>query len=171
MNVLDTDKAETPDILQCKIFVAYKQLSFESFGLDDALNHCRIAVTSSYFLLAGNPDYVAIPSIPFFDEMSSESSQRECVIISISNDTLLEDTESFNVMLSSSDSAVHISQGASTVYILDDDQVRLGLKEGTVTVSEDSQFIPVCVELVGRTQEVIEVVVETQPGSAQGEIA
>lgn len=120
--------------------------------------------------LLGNPDYIAVPSISFFEGISTAASRRQCVTIEISNDTLLEDTESFVVELASSDSAVHISQGASTVYIIDDDQVRVGLKERAVAVSEDSQYVPVCVELLGRTQEGIEVVLETQPNSAQGNI-
>ena len=115
----------------------------------------------------GNPDYTPVQAI-LFEGLSSLSSRRECVDISITNDTLLEDTESFDVSLTSSDSTVNISRGVSRVYIIDDDQVRVGLKERAVTVSEDSQFIPVCVELVGRTQEAIEVLLESQSNSAQG---
>ena len=118
--------------------------------------------------LLGNPDYIPVPSFAFFEGVSTASSRRECVRIEITNDTLLEDTESFNVELASSDSAVRITQGVSTVYIIDDDQVRVGLKERRTTVAEDSQYVPVCVDLVGRTQEAIEVVLETRPNTARG---
>lgn len=116
----------------------------------------------------GDPDYIPIPSIAFFEGVSIASSRRECVRIEISNDTLLEDTESFDVELASSDSTVHITQGVSRVYIIDDDQVRVGLTERRVTVAEDSQYVPICVDLVGRTQESIEVVLETRPRTAHG---
>jgi hypothetical protein len=116
----------------------------------------------------GDADYIPVPSIQLFEGVSAAPSRRQCVRIQISNDTLLEDTESFDVELSSTDGAVHITQGRSRVYIIDDDQVRIGLMERSVTVSEDVQHLPVCVQLVGRTQESIEVELETAPNTAQG---
>lgn len=89
--------------------------------------------------------------------------------ISISNDTILEDTEYFDVGVSSLDSSVHITQGTSRVYIIDDDGVRVGLHERAITVSEgEGQIIPICVEIVGRFQESIEVMLESQSASALG---
>lgn len=118
---------------------------------------------------AGDLDYITIPSIPLFEGVSTESSQRECVNISISNDTILEDTEYFDVVLNSSDSSVRVIQGESRVYIIDDDGVRVGLTERALTVSEgDGQSSRVCVELVGRIQGDIQVILETQANSAQG---
>lgn len=101
--------------------------------------------------------------------VSTESSQRECVTIAISNDTILEDTEYFDVLLASPDSTVRVVQGESRVYIIDDDGVRVGLTERALALSEgDGQSLSVCVELVGRIQDSIEVVLETQANSAQG---
>lgn len=122
--------------------------------------------------MIGDPDYVAVSNIPLFTELSEASSRRECVNISISNDTILEDTESFEVSLASSPSSpVRITQGVSIVYIIDDDGVRIGLKERTIVVPEGGpQHIPICVEMVGRFQQSIEVVLESQPGTAHGEI-
>ena len=116
----------------------------------------------------GNPDYIAVPSITLFEGLSSERQRRECVDISISNDTLLEDTESFDVLLTSSDGAVQLSQALSRVYIIDDDQVRVGFRQRTAVVSEGDLFFPACVELVGRTQQSIEVLVESRANSADG---
>lgn len=103
--------------------------------------------------------------------MSNASSRRECVSITIINDTILEDTEYFDVVLNSSDSVVHLTQESSRVYIIDDDGVRVGLKTRTLSVPEEEGTVPICVELVGRFQQRIEVQLESQPSTAQGKIA
>ena len=106
-----------------------------------------------------------------FQELSTESFRRECVNISIFNDSTLEDTESFEVFLNSSDNIVHFTREVSSVYIIDDDGVRLGLRERTIAVSEGmGQIIPVCVDLIGRIQRNIDVVLETRPLTADGEV-
>ena len=94
---------------------------------------------------------------------------RECINISVSNDSVLEDTEHFDVVLSSPDSAVHVMQGTSRVYIIDDDGVRVGLRERSLVVPEgEGEAVPICVEVVGRFQESIEVELESRSTSAQG---
>lgn len=112
-----------------------------------------------------------MPSVPLFEDPSTDFFRRECVSISIPNDTILEDTEKFQVALNSSDETVRIVQGASTVYIIDDDNVRVSLEKRVVTVSERDGLVrsAVCVSLVGRTQQNIEVTLETQPTTAESE--
>ena len=111
-----------------------------------------------------------VPSIALFVNVSSAASREECVSITITNDTILEDTESFDVVLSSSDSFLRFTQQTSRVYIIDDDGVRVGLQERTVEVMEgEGQAIPLCVDVVGRFQQNVEVTLESQPDSAQGE--
>ena len=114
---------------------------------------------------ADGEDYVAIDEVIAF---VPEANHTHCISVHVPMDMIVEGTESFSLLLSSSDSAVRISPGVSTVSILDDDQVRVGLTEGAVTVAEDGQYVPVCVEMMGRTQEGIEVVLETQSDTAQG---
>ena len=115
-------------------------------------------------------DYVAVPPIPLFANARAAASHRECVSIAIANDSILEDTESFDVMLSSGDSIVRFTQQTSRVYIIDDDGVRVGLRERTMEVSEEGEAVPLCVELVGRFEGNIEVTLESQPDSAEGEL-
>ncbi len=117
------------------------------------------------------PDYIPPPDTLLFQNQTNQSSQRECVSISISNDTTLEDTESFEVSLSSPPlGVVHITRGDTTVYIIDDDGVRIGLRERELSVVErEGNSIPTCIELVGEIQRNIEVMVETQSLTANGE--
>lgn len=118
----------------------------------------------------GERDFDPISSIPFFEGPSALSSRRECANISISNDSILEDTEHFDVALSSEDPAVRVTQGSSRVYILDDDGVRVGLRERDIVVPEgEGQTIPLCLEIAGRFQSSINVTLESQSDSAQGE--
>ena len=95
-------------------------------------SHRRLA----YLPPTGDPDYVPIPNILLFESLSDQSVHRECINISVSNDSVLEDTEHFDVVLSSPDSAVHVMQGTSRVYIIDDDGVRVGLRERSLVVPE-----------------------------------
>ena len=135
-----------------------------------AMMECSLYKLSHTLFSLGAPDYHPVPSMEFFGELSTASFRKECVTISIANDTVLEDTESFDVVLSSSDSVVNITRRVSRVHIIDDDGVRVGLKERTLTVSEgEGATIPICVELVGRIQHNIEAVVTTSPLSAHGE--
>lgn len=119
--------------------------------------------------LIADPDYVSILSIPLFEGLSGEATRRECVNISVSNDTILEDTEHFDVVVSSGDTEVHITRATSRVYIIDDDGVRVGLNERTIVVpEEEGQAVPICVEIVGRFQQNIEVTLESESISASG---
>lgn len=112
---------------------------------------------------------MAVPSIPLFVNVSNAASRMECVSIAIANDSILENTESFEVALSSADRVVRFTQQTSTVYIIDDDGVRVGLGDRAITVpEEEGHAIPICVEVVGQFQRNIEVTLETQSGSAQG---
>ena len=91
--------------------------------------------------------------------------------ISIYDDTILEDTETFQIVLTSSDAAVRVVQSSCIVYILDDDSVRISLKERRITVSESEGLVSsdACVLLDGRIQHDIVVTLETQPISAKSE--
>jgi len=114
---------------------------------------------------ANSQDFSAVSEEMVFTPGAARS---QCLSVHVPADMTVEATESFSLRLSSQDSAVLISQGVSRVFIIDDDQVRVGFKERTVTVSEGSHVIPVCVDFVGRTQGDIEVVLESQQSSAQG---
>ena len=85
-------------------------------------------------------------------------------------DEILEDTESFEVSLNSLDSGARVTEmGVASVYILDDDGVRMGLQEREYETNEDQGTVPICVELIGRIEKSIAVTLSTRPVTASGE--
>ena len=65
---------------------------------------------------AGVTDY-----IPLQMTLTASSAGPQTVMIQLVNDSILEDPESFNVTLFSTDSRVSIQQNVTTVFISDDD--------------------------------------------------
>ncbi len=89
--------------------------------------------------------------------------------ISLDDDDILENTESFQVFLSSEDSGVRTTVASvADVYILDNDGVRMGIQERDYVVMETQSVQPICVELIGRIQKNINVALSTSPGTARG---
>lgn len=109
-------------------------------------------------------DYTPVTNVSLFADLGIA---RDCVDIVILNDSVLEDTESFEVALSSPDETVHFTRPTANVYILDDDGVRMGLMERDYTGYEGEE-IEICVELVGMFSQRIQADVQTLPGSARG---
>ena len=126
-----------------------------------------------YFILVslstGGQDYDPILHLPLFTT-SNNNGSFQCTNISIFNDSILEDTEEFQVLLTSSDPAVRIVRNVSTVYIIDDDGVRISLTMREVTVLESNELPDVCVELEGLIQRSISVALKTEPGSAESKL-
>ncbi len=110
-------------------------------------------------------DYIPVTNVTFFDELGIN---RDCVDIVILDDSVLEDSESFEVTLSSPDETVHFTRPTANVYVLDDDGVRMGLEEREYTGYEGGDEIEICVELVGMFSQSIPVAIQTQSGSARG---
>ena len=119
----------------------------------------------------GDVDYVHIQNLTLFEAPTTKLFRRECINISIYNDSILEDTETFQIVLTSSDAAVRVVQSSSIVYILDDDSVRVSLPRRRINVSESDGLVSsaACVLLDGLIQQDIEVTLETQPRSAESE--
>ena len=114
--------------------------------------------------LAAGVDYTPVTNVSLFTDLAT---QRDCVDIVILNDSVLEDTESFEVALSTPDEIVHFTRPTANVYVLDDDGVRMGLMEREYTGYEGEE-IEICVELVGMFSQDIHVDIQTLPGSASG---
>ena len=87
--------------------------------------------------------------------------------IAILDDSVLEDTESFEVTMTSPDDLVRFSRPTANVYVLDDDGVRMGLTEREYSAFEGEE-IEICVELVGMISSNISADVHTRPDSARG---
>ena len=125
---------------------------------------CVILTVFFFIHLTADVDYTPVTNVSLFADLGIA---RNCVDIVILNDLVLEDTESFEVALSSPDETVHFTRPTANVYILDDDGVRMGLMERDYTGYEGEE-IEICVELVGMFSQSIQADVQTLPGSARG---
>ena len=82
--------------------------------------------------------------------------------VEIHDDDLLEDLESFNVLLTSTDPAVRYSTNQSArVYIADNDRVTLGLRQSVYTVVEGTGAVEVCADLMGGLGKVVTIMLES----------
>ena len=105
-----------------------------------------------------------VTNVPIFSNLET---QRDCVDITILDDSVLEDTEFFKVALTSPDELVHFTGPTANVYVLDDDGVRMGLTERDYAGYEGDE-VEICVELVGMISHDIRANISTQPNSAHG---
>lgn len=87
-----------------------------------------------------NSDFIPILMQLVFDETVTE----HCVKIPIIDDFTLEDTESFDVTLSSPDADVTFPFPTASVTILDNDMVGVGLEETEYDVSEGDGTVEIC---------------------------
>lgn len=112
-------------------------------------------------------DYTPVSNVTLFAGLSADETQVECVDISILHDSVLENTEVIEVTLSSADEEVRFTQPTTSVYVLDDDGVRMGLERRDYAGYEGEE-IEICVQLVGMISQNIGLDLLTVPGSAQG---
>jgi hypothetical protein len=78
----------------------------------------------------------------------------------------LEDTESFNVTLSTSDDDVTITTPMAAVTILDNDAVSIGLEQTEYLVSENDGTVEICVLTSRLVQRELVATVTTQDRTA-----
>ena len=115
-------------------------------------------------------DFVPVSGHALFVGPSDQVFRRQCVNVSVVDDEVLENTEQFQVQLSSPNSFVRLVRPRSVVYLLDNDGVRISLEQREVELSEAQETggIDICVSLVGLTQRDIPVTLTTQQGTASG---
>ena len=77
-------------------------------------------------------DFVLLDDSTLLAFESGVTNDTQCVDIFIVNDTILESSEFFNIVLSSSDANVVIENGVTTILIIDDD----GMPRYPVIVNE-----------------------------------
>lgn len=76
------------------------------------------------------------------------SGEEACLAVTILKDNIVESDEEFSVILTTSNSAVDISQSSATVTILDDDMVTVGWSAETYSFDEDGPLITsICAEI------------------------
>ena len=93
-----------------------------------------------------------------------------CLDIPIVRDTILENTETFHATIITADDSVRLTIPETTVFILDDDTVTVGIQELEYLVVEGEGSVQVCVHLEeGSFEREISVQLQTSPGTALGE--
>ena len=97
---------------------------------------------------------------------SESDGDRLCVNVTIIDDLLLENDETFNLLLTSTDSAVSVELNMTSVTILDDDSVILALQPMEFTIAESSQQVQITVVLRGRLEREVSLMLESKDGTA-----
>ena len=97
-----------------------------------------------------------------------DSTNLQCLIITVLDDTTMEGIESFKVSLSTTDNAVSIASDTTTVFILDDDRVTIGLEYEEYIVAEHNETITVCAKVDGKFDRDFQIMLTTTPDTAQG---
>ena len=95
---------------------------------------------------------------------------RECITVATTNDNILEDDESFDIILSAaSDPAVTVTTDTTTVTITEDtDSVTVGFTETSYTIEEGMSMPVACVSVEGVLERDITVTVSSMDDSAIG---
>lgn len=111
-------------------------------------------------------DFSALSSTSLF---FSGASGVECLNISILDDSIVEQNETFSVLLTASNSAVEISPSSATVTIIDDDTVTIGWSSVSLQFDESGPFARICAEIMqGAIARRVSVFYSTMDGTAQG---
>ena len=98
---------------------------------------------------------------------SLADNQTSCYTFTILDDTIVEDTETFSVTLSSQDSFVTSRLSQAVVSILDSDQVSVRFEQPVYYVMEEGGDVRVCVVLGEKVEREISVRLTTGAGTAQ----
>lgn len=123
----------------------------------------NLTITSSDRTASELRDYSKLLlTVPF----SESDGDRRCINVTIIDDLLLENDESFTLLLTSADSAVSVSQNMTTVTILDDDSVTLALQPVQLTIEENTQLVQITVILRGSLEREVSLMLESKDGTA-----
>ena len=91
-----------------------------------------------------------------------------CQRIPILNDSVLENTESFGIVITTPDTSVVLTQSRVPVYIQDDDGVRVSLERREYSIREGEGALIVCTTLDGAIEREVQMVLNLVPITAQG---
>ena len=100
---------------------------------------------------------------------SEAVTQLRCQRIPILNDSVLENTESFSIRITTFDTSVVLTQSRVPVYIQDDDGVRVSLERREYSIREEEGALTVCTTLDGAIEREIQMMLNLVPITAQGE--
>ena len=111
-------------------------------------------------------DFSAVSSTSLF---FSGASGVDCVSIFIQDDSIVEQNETFSVLLTSSNSAIELSPSSATITIIDDDTVVIGWSSVSFDFDESGTFAIVCAEIMeGVIDRRISVFFSTVDDTTQG---
>ena len=145
-------------------------------------------ISSYTFSCKGQEDFTTVLNMVVNFQPSS-TSVPQCRQIQIEDDSILENTENFQVILDTSDRAVEIDSSTATVNILDNDRkpktvhtmssgilslntvlclgVTIGFSEAVYAVSESAESTFICVDLIGASQRSVIVTLFTADSGSQ----
>ena len=152
-----------------------QQIKVEALNFSD-LHVCIKQLSTALLIFTGGADYESFSESFQFHPLAAINEQRVCHNLTIFNDSLLEDQESLTITMQVNHPGVSIHIQRTTVIIVDDDEVTLSFRSSSATaqdvriVSEDVEYVKVCVDLDGSTEKAIEYSVIAQPGTAQGRV-
>ena len=113
-------------------------------------------------------DYVETSATLVY-EPSGSAEQLLCQEVPIQNDTILENTESFDVTISTNDRGVNLTRSRVPVYIQDDDGVRVSIEHREYSVQEEAGTLTVCTTLDGVIERNVQLMLHLLPNTAQGD--
>lgn len=91
---------------------------------------------------------------------------RKCIDVVIINDDVVENNESFLLILNSTDVSVSLHLPTISVTIIDDDIAMIGFQQTQYTVSESIGQLNLVIELAGYVERSISVIVESRDWTA-----
>ena len=92
----------------------------------------------------------------------------QCAEFEILDDDIYESVETFTLALNITQQAVGIHIGDSTVSIHDNDHVNISFQSAAYSVVEGEGSVGVCMDLRGRTERNVPILVRTTSLTAQG---
>lgn len=121
----------------------------------------------------GQPDYT------FTDPVSllfppSNGVGRQCTMVDIVNDQIVESAEQFELLVASDGPRVTVTQNTSTVTIIDNDSVTVGFVGLSFNVTENVESdrnVTLCVELTGEIEKSVSVIVNTTSSESPSAVA
>ena len=146
-------REDTPQLMVCLMLQDGRDLA----------RSVDFAVSSNDETAEAPGDYTSMELTTRFDPSHGH---RKCLQLRIVDDWRLEDNEVFSLSLTLTDPSIFLGLVQTSVTILDNDQVMVGLQLTHYTVEESVQQIELTVELLGDIERDISVVLESRDGTA-----
>jgi hypothetical protein len=104
--------------------------------------------------------------IGYLTSYSHNDGARKCINVTIVDDDLVENTETFQLWLTSKDKAASLISSQVTLMIVDNDKALLALEQTNFTVNESIGQLEVKVKIIGQLERNVIFSVTTDDGTA-----